>query len=154
MDIQDLGALGELIGGVAVIASVIYLAVQIRHGITGYQSTTILETTNHFSMLQLEIAKSDEMLRTWMAAQNGAPLSDLDQQRMINMVSSYMIGFENMYSQSRTGMLNMEAYEARRGVIASFLGFTGIRDWWDNFGRYQFHEGFVADVEQAVKEFS
>lgn len=43
MDIQDLGAIGELIGGIAVIASVIYLAIQIRHGISGYQSHAVIE---------------------------------------------------------------------------------------------------------------
>ena len=30
MTIQDLGALGDMIGGVAVVASLIYLAIQIR----------------------------------------------------------------------------------------------------------------------------
>jgi hypothetical protein len=31
MEIQELGALGELVGGVAVIATLVYLAVQTRH---------------------------------------------------------------------------------------------------------------------------
>ena len=33
MDIIALGAIGELIGGVAVVATLIYLAVQVRHSI-------------------------------------------------------------------------------------------------------------------------
>ena len=37
MDIMELGAIGELIGGVAVIATLIYLARQIRQGTTATQ---------------------------------------------------------------------------------------------------------------------
>ena len=32
MDIMELGAIGELVGGVAVLVTLIYLAVQIRQG--------------------------------------------------------------------------------------------------------------------------
>ena len=32
MDIMELGAIGELVGGVAVVATLVYLAVQIRQG--------------------------------------------------------------------------------------------------------------------------
>ncbi len=32
MDIMELGAIGELVGGVAVIGSLIYLALQVRQG--------------------------------------------------------------------------------------------------------------------------
>ena len=32
MDLDSLGNLGELIGGIAVVVSLVYLAVQIRHG--------------------------------------------------------------------------------------------------------------------------
>ena len=35
MTIQDLGALGDMIGGVAVVASLIYLAIQIRQNTPG-----------------------------------------------------------------------------------------------------------------------
>ncbi len=32
MDIMELGAIGELVGGVAVIASLVFVGMQIRHG--------------------------------------------------------------------------------------------------------------------------
>jgi hypothetical protein len=43
VDFQVVGSIGELIGGIAVVPSVIYLTVQIRHGITGDQSSTLLQ---------------------------------------------------------------------------------------------------------------
>jgi hypothetical protein len=153
LNIQDLGALGELIGGVAVIASVIYLAIQIRHGISGYQSNTILETTHHFSTLQLEIAKSDVLLTAWSQAMNRQPLEPLEQGRVLYLFNSQMIGFENMFFQSKNSMIDTTAYEARRMVIASMMGYTGIWPYWQANGRQLYPADFVADVEQAVKDF-
>lgn len=153
MDIQDLGSLGELIGGIAVVASVIYLTIQIRHGISGYRSQTILDTTNHFSNLQLEIAKNEALMKAWSKAERGEPLEPLEARRVLNIASSYLIGFENMHAQATEGMMDKEAYTARRGVIASLMGYTGVWVWWNKVGRDQFPPAFTADVEQAVKDF-
>ena len=46
MDIMELGAIGELVGGVAVIATLIYLALQVR------ENTTALSSTRHHEMLR------------------------------------------------------------------------------------------------------
>jgi len=151
VDIQDLGSLGELIGGIAVVASVIYLTIQIRHGISGYRSQTIMETTNHFSNLQLEIAKSDTLLQAWAKAERGKAL---EARRVINIVSSYLIGFENMHAQASQGMMDQEADDSRRVVIASLMALTGVWAWWQQLGRHQFPPAFAADVEKAVQEFN
>ena len=153
MSIQDLGALGELIGGIAVVASVIYLAIQIRHGIDGYRSNAIFQATNHFSNLQLEIAKDRDLLHTWHKAEKGEALDPLEQRQVLNIISSYLIGFENLHAQTQTGMLEQEAYEARRIIIASLIRYPGAKGWWDEFGRAQFPKDFADDVDQCVKDF-
>ena len=46
MTLSDLGSLGEAIGGVAVLISLIYLAVQIRHNTKATRASTVLGLTN------------------------------------------------------------------------------------------------------------
>ena len=41
MEIQQLGALGELVGGLAVIATLVYLAIQTRHYISEARRTAV-----------------------------------------------------------------------------------------------------------------
>ena len=48
MDILELGAIGELVGGVAVIATVGYLSVQIRHGNRQASTQAIKEAIREF----------------------------------------------------------------------------------------------------------
>ena len=76
MSLQDLGAIGELLGGIAVIASVLYLAVQIRHGLQGYQSNITQQITNHFSTLQIMIAQDLDLMNAWARGQSTRNLAN------------------------------------------------------------------------------
>ena len=154
MNIQDLGAIGELVGGIAVIASVIYLAIQIRHGISGYQSNAITEATNHFSNLQLAIASNEDILRAWGKAEAGEPLDPLEQRRIVVVINAFFIGFENLYTQCRNEVMPMSVFEARRPVIAGFLRFTGVHDWWVKWGHDQFPADFIAEVDRCRTDFN
>lgn len=55
MSIQDLGALGELIGGAAVIITLIYLAVQVR------QNTASLDSARRLALAQTYQIRSDAL---------------------------------------------------------------------------------------------
>lgn len=154
MNLQDLGAMGELVGGIAVVITVIYLALQIRHGISGYKSHAILEITHHFSNLQLEIAKSELLLEAWYKAEKREPLNPMEQRCVLGLVSSWFIGFENMHTQYRNNMMEKSDYDARRPIFATFMTFTGVYDWWKTLGRFQHPPEFVADVEQALKDYN
>jgi len=102
----------------------------------------------------METAKSDLMLEAWSKAESREALTALEQRRLINIISSYLIGFENMFSQCKHRMMDKEQYEARRIIFASFMGYTGIWEWWVTMGRIQFPEDFAADVEKSVLDFN
>ncbi len=81
-------------------------------------------------------------------------MEPLEARRVLNIVSSYLIGFENMHAQAEQRMMDQAAYDARRVVIASLMAHTGVWDWWQRMGKDQFPPAFAADVEQAVKDFN
>lgn len=64
MNIIELGAVGELVGGVAVIATLIYLTIQIR------QNTRAMRSTTHQAVV-------DSVLRTVESISDNADLADL-----------------------------------------------------------------------------
>ncbi len=55
MDIMELGAIGELVGGVAVLATLVYLAVQTRNNTQAIRSSTYSQVADSFSALSLAI---------------------------------------------------------------------------------------------------
>ena len=77
MDIQDLGAIGELIGSIAVVVTLIYLAQQIR------QNTRQLHVSNsesfvdrHYNLVT-PLAMDKEFLKKWKRA--GSQFEELDE---------------------------------------------------------------------------
>lgn len=58
MTIQDLGAIGEFIGSIGVILTLIYLAVQIR------QNTAAMEESQRLSKVDAMFRRNDQMERT------------------------------------------------------------------------------------------
>ena len=53
MTFQDWGAIGELVGGVAVIATFVYLAIQIREYRLGMNSATFHATMQGFNQINV-----------------------------------------------------------------------------------------------------
>lgn len=153
MTIQELGAIGELIGGIAVILSVLYLALQIRHGLVGYRSTVTQEVTNHFSRIQLEIAGNQELFGIWSRAQRGEHLSEEETGRAQQILSSYLIGFENLYFQLKNGMFDKDAYNARRRILGSMMSSPTAQGWWNGLGRKMHPDEFVNEVDAAVVDY-
>ena len=152
MTIQDLGAIGEFLGGIAVVASVLYLAVQIRHGMHGYRSAITQEVTTHFSKLLMEVAQNRELAEVWTKTQTGEPLDEAEQRLAWFVTASFMIGYENMFYQHRAGMIDTDSYGTRRLIMARMIQNSSGQQWWNQFGKHQHPPEFSREVEQAVED--
>ena len=147
MSIIELGALGEFLGSIGVIATLIYLAIQIR------QNTHSLDEGRRLAMSQSYDARAhrvDEVLRLasespYVAlherarAEGLAGLTSEEQARVRLRAVSDQIRFDNLYYQHEQGFLDEVYYESI--FIPSVRTFA--RQWKElgmNFGRPSFHE--------------
>ena len=60
MDIMELGAIGELVGGVAVIASLIFVGLQIRHNAKAVTANTQQGLFDSFTGLSSDVTRLSE----------------------------------------------------------------------------------------------
>jgi len=67
MDILELGAIGELVGGVAVIATLAYLAVQVRHAKTELQMVRFEKVMEDYNDFYRQLA-TQEIATIWAKA--------------------------------------------------------------------------------------
>jgi hypothetical protein len=100
--------------------------------------------------LQLQIAMDEKLMIAWAKSENGERLEPLEQRRLLQIVSSYLIGFENLYFQYRAGMVEDDSYEARKIIISRMLSHAGAMEWWESFGREQHPAIFVEEVERIL----
>jgi hypothetical protein len=104
MSLQDWGALGELVGGVAIIVSLIYVGLQIKHGNQETRAATLQATLDSEMFLQ---ATATQYAGTWDKVVTGVHFADGEEsRRAILLYNMAMTLYQNRYYQFKTGYLD------------------------------------------------
>jgi hypothetical protein len=146
VSLADLANIGEGIGGIAVLFTLIYLAIQIR------QNTRMMRASAHHSANHLgtEInltLGTDPVASEILLIGSGDP-SQLDQQQRFMfhlMLRAIFSGAEDFFIQTREGLLEADMWESRRLSMRQYLQQPGIRSWWNDNGPL-FSRDFVAEL--------
>jgi hypothetical protein len=131
MSLQDLGSLGEFIGSIAVVLSLLYLAVQIRQNTKTERTAsrqTILDT---FSAALWDLGASPERQRVLMAGlANFETLSDQDKVIFQLIMTRYTGNLYNGLLLRRADMLDEETFSIIADALMSTVVTRGGRQWW------------------------
>ncbi len=152
MGLSQLADLGELLGGVAVVASLIYLAVQIRQNTRTVRASTLHQNTDLWSSLFLRLAEPD-LARAYLAGMAGQlDIRPLQYTQFFFICRSMFLAFENQYYQMRHGVLDSDAYAGyERSISTQFLAFKGFRLWWE-LNRSVFSPEFVDHIDAMITD--
>ena len=150
MDWEAIGAISEVIGAVAVVGSIVYLAIQIRQG----TSATAAGNMNSW------IADYNQMLMTMYSDPNDSvlfrkaisefeSLSADDQMRAHAALSASALSAQNAYFQ-----LAEDQFEPRLGnqilaFFASTIKAEGGKYWWSK-SREVWHQDFTAEIDRLA----
>ncbi len=104
MSLQDWGAIGELLGGVAIIVSLLYVGLQIKHGNQETRAATLQATLDSEMFLQAEAMR---YAGTWEKVVTGVHLADGEEtRRAILLYNMMMTLYQNRYFQFKTWYLD------------------------------------------------
>ena len=104
MTLQDWGAIGELVGGVAVIATLIYLAVQLRQYALGINSATFHSSMQGFNQLNTMFVSDPSLADVYNRGMgNPASLSASERHQFVWLMRCYVNIYENLYQQFARG---------------------------------------------------
>jgi len=152
MTYQDWGAVGELIGGFAVVITLVYLALQIRQNTETVRATTELETGRLWSELHARVAHSADMADIWDKGHTRpSELTDTEKRRFIWFIAEYFFLVENLYRQREIEFLSLESWKQHERAVAGLLLNPTLAAWWES-GVSPFSEEFVAQVNRAREE--
>ena len=148
MSLEDLGNIGEFVAAVGVIASLIYLAVQIRQNTRSIRASTFHESASRAGDLMKAIAEQKELTRVFRAGLGGLEEieDDDDRLRFVMLMSAVFRGYDDLFFQYREGMLSAESWDAWRNSLRTILGNPGFVPFW-NLRRLSFTESFRQFVE-------
>ena len=151
MTLQDLGNLGEFIGSIAVVITLIYVARQIR------QSSEASQTEGLNKALEVHVGQIAEMTATAEAADlfrrfcvDFHSLSLNDKGRVHSLMLKRIASFNQVQRLHATGMLDDDEFYAMRGTFISILRSPGGRAWWDTT-RFMMPNNLEAKISTAIE---
>lgn len=149
MNWEALGAIAELVGAIGVIATLGYLAMQIRQNTMAQRSASRLETTRAFTEWYTVVMTEPELMKVWTKVFiDGSELSDEDRTKFVWMISAMSSRIEEMFTQNRAGLIEDTVWNEYRGTMAAFLEVDVVRQWWES-GATTFSNEFRQEIEST-----
>lgn len=160
MTLQDLSAIGEVVGSLAVVVSLIYLAHQIR------QSSRQLEQNSRHIEASMYHATNDAFFR-WYAllAQDASlaalwrrmladesSLTDDETVRLNSLVAMLFLSYENNFQQFRLGAVKRNTLKLAGFDISALLSRPVVQAWWKRHGKRILTPEFQLAVESLVAD--
>ncbi len=147
MTLTELANIGEFVGGIAVIFSVAYLALQIRQNTRSVRSASFQSLVDSFSQVSLELSKDAELTRIYTTGlSDPGQLSEHEMQRFHFLVLTSTRRFEGAFMQQHSGMLSPRQWEGFRRSVTGILRSPGGSKWWSDNQRL-----FTTEFQEFVE---
>ena len=130
MTLQDLGDLGDLIGGIAVVITLIYLAAQIRQNtalITAQTVQASVDATQRVLLLRAENAPLRAVLRK--TRKNEALNAD-DTEMLASYLQASFMNFQARLQHHARGVFDRSINESYELILEDYLNQAYVRRWW------------------------
>ncbi len=150
MTLLEWGALGELIGGIAIIGSLIYVGIQVKDSARATRSAAANDASVSMQSWYLEMGSNRQASDLWFnALTSPKPLSTHDEFQFMMMMHAAMLGIQNSYLLSQEGTLDPEVREAVTFAIVAVKDLPGIDRYWRQ-RRGFLHRGFADYVDALL----
>lgn len=143
---MSLGKIGDLVqagANVAVLASVLFLAVQARLGIQMLKDSAQRNHMDKAQSVSRMIAENAQLAELWARGSKVgiAGLSEAERVQFINFYTYVLRIWEELLFQHRRGLIDDEMWQANARILRDTKPMTGARDAWAT-RRHLFTEAF------------
>ncbi len=151
MNWEAIGAIGEAVGAAAVVASLLYLAVQLRGSTRASTVQAKLESTRLMTDFLDLLIQSPELNELFLRGREDIEsLSSEEYYRYSNMSLKAFSYFSAGYFQFRNGTLAEDDWFELRAVVRFWLSGRGWRDWWQKTGCFMYGPNFIKFIESEI----
>ncbi len=148
MDIMELGAIGELVGGLAVVGSLLFVGLQVRQSNRISRAESVRAFVRDYNSLLYRLGENDELFRKGMADFRG--LSKSEQTRLhVLFASNFFLGWgDSIIDPERAD----DFADLVDSSIALVVATPGMGQWWRHFrsGMVGLAADYVNRIDQTV----
>ena len=151
MNWDAIGAVGEIIGAIAVVISLIYVGVQIRQNTVVTKRSNARQTASDHERALANFLEEDVADLVLRGPEDFDALSRLEQYRYDLAVSIWLEAIEQAFADAAIGSFPKEQLVAYRNRLFIVLASPGGREWWSK-RKVWFSEEFGAELERLKKQ--
>ena len=111
MNWDAIGAIGELVGALVVVVTIVYLAAQIRQNTIATKLSTSSTYQKAYSDVELTIASNPELADLLRRSRTGAELSNSEKLQQVVLYRTIFRAWQNTFSQHKLGAIEMEVWQ-------------------------------------------
>ncbi len=150
MNIMELGAIGELVGGVAVVGSLLFVGFQVRQVRKATRADASDKTWESWRDISLIAADNIEVFRDGLFdfRNMGGP----EKMRFVYLISPFFNYWENYHAKYREGLIDGVEWTRLNALMHWYLGCPAMPDVWPRV------EGiltapFAEHVREVLRDF-
>jgi hypothetical protein len=122
MSLQEFAELGAAMSGVGVIASVIYVSIQIRHNTRAVRASAFQQVVNSFAAISFDIAKDKSLVDLYLrAGRDFASVGEVERAQYSLLLLSFLRRAENVFFQTEIHLLQSEHWSGIRDSIKAII---------------------------------
>ena len=132
MNLQDLASIAEIAGGFAVLATLIYLVIELRNNTKTTRAQMHEQATQSFLTLLNSIMLKPDVLAAGIKAseEEFSTFSDGDKAYIYACNFGFFKHYELLYVQHQKGLMDEETWTAWQEHLLMYFHQPGIQTWW------------------------
>ena len=131
MTIQELGSLGEFVAAGATIATLIYLAIQIRQNSDSVRMAAEMDVSKLSAGWAALAVNNPELARIWdKAADEPTALTDDEIRQFLWFAMELLLLYEAQYHLYLKGHITEESWHAKASLFVGLIKNPIVKKWW------------------------
>jgi hypothetical protein len=147
MSLQDLANLGEALGGLAVVLSLLFVGFELRQARATYQDSQLKQQVSRTIELGRDVSRHVDIWTRGHASYDA--LSVQEQVVFSSVLYAVTLDLSEQWVVYSEGKVDRSLWEIIDNNVRFFLGSPGAHQWWRS-QPLAFHRGFVEWVEREV----
>ncbi len=152
MNWNAIGAIGEIIGALAVFLTLVYLALQIRQNTKAIQASAVDAGISKLNDVRESVYENGDLTRIYI--QGIAQPADLDEESRVRfrlLLHNILLSISNIYSQTIYTGLSLSTWESQLVILERIIDSPGGRWFWKVY-RLEFEESFREKVDEILRD--
>ena len=147
MSLEQLGLIANIVGAIAIVITLVYLAIQVKDNSRSSRSASVTDATTAMQAFYQELGSNPETCKLFLqAVTNPDALSELEKFQYVMLMHSCFLGFQRSFILAREGTLDVALRDSIGTAMQAINRSPGMHLYWRQRKAY-FQPEFVEWVE-------